>query len=97
VQVGDTVLVRKEKKGKLDANFSNEKQEVVAKEGSEVVVRDEGKCVRRNSTFVKVVPAASLESTSQSNQVKTCCQQRNLQRLVLQYEVINHQIDTMIM
>jgi hypothetical protein len=62
VQIGDNVIMRKEKKGKLDANFGKEKHTVVGKEGSELVCADEnGKAVRRNSTFVKVL------STSSSN------------------------------
>lgn len=60
IHVGDTVLMKKDKRGKLDGNFGREKQTVVAKQGSEVIVRDEnGKTTRRNSTFVKVVPKTS--------------------------------------
>lgn len=59
IEIGDQVLMRKEKGGKLDGNFESNPKTVVAKEGSEIIVRDEsGKQTRRNSTFVKVLPDA---------------------------------------
>ena len=64
IQVGDSVLMRKEKKGKLDANYSKETHVVVSKQGSEVTCENQqGKTIRRNSTFVKVVPTAGVSET----------------------------------
>ena len=58
ISVGDCVLIKKDKRGKLDANFGKDRHIVVGKQGSEVVCESNGKIVRRNSTFVKVVPNA---------------------------------------
>ena len=75
IQVGDTVLVRNDKGGKLDANFSREKQTVVDKQGSEIVVaNDEGKATRRNSTFFKVIPREPEASQFQNANKESGCQ-----------------------
>ena len=65
IEVGDKVLVRQAKVDKLTPTFKPHTQEVVAKQGSEVVVRDkEGKEVRRNISETKKLVVSDAEGNS---------------------------------
>ncbi|XP_067939624.1 uncharacterized protein [Watersipora subatra] len=72
IEVGDKVIVRKEKKGKLDANYEKESHTVIGKQGSDIVCENSrGKTVRRNSTFVKVLPLGTSASEQKACQPNT--------------------------
>ena len=69
------MLVRNNRGDKLDANFSREKQTVVDKQGSEIVVaNNEGKATRRNSTCFKVIPREPEASQLQNANKESGCQ-----------------------
>ena len=60
IEVGDSVLLKQDKRGKLDGTFSPEPQRVTAKLGSDIICQDnQGKVTRRNVTFAKAVPDQS--------------------------------------
>ena len=54
VEVGDRVLVKQPRENKLSSTFEQESYTVTQKMGSDIVVeRDDGRKMRRNSSFVK--------------------------------------------
>ena len=65
LKVGDEVLVKNDKKGKLDTNFKEEKFVVAAKAGSQITVKNGEKEYKRNSTFLKKIPAEETENLYQ--------------------------------
>lgn len=65
IEIGDKVFLKDEKMGKLEGNFDADEQTVVAKQGSEIIVVDENrKRIRRNSTFANVMPKQSENKSS---------------------------------
>jgi hypothetical protein len=56
IKVGDKVFLNEEKGGKLSSNFQPAEQEVVARYGSEIIVKGDMGTKRRNVTFAKKVP-----------------------------------------
>ena len=61
IEVGDSVLLKQDKRGKLDGTFSPEPHRVTAKLGSDIICQDnQGKVTRRNVTFAKAVPDRSI-------------------------------------
>lgn len=70
VEIGDTVVIQNEKKGKLDSNFQNKDCVVTAKAGNKLTVETpEGRVYSRNTTMVKKIPFVEQENnTNESNE-----------------------------
>lgn len=72
IEVGDTVLVKREQMGKLDTAFVPEPYKVIDKAGSKVTVESpEGAVYSRNSTCVKKYVTASDEPTPEPSPTRS--------------------------
>eukprot|EP00795_Rhopilema_esculentum_P017443 gene17443-9047_t len=88
LQVGDTVLVRQQKRDKLTTRFSKTQYKVVNRKGTQITAEDSNhRRVTRNVSFFKKLRAqmSDSEDANQSNRATYACEQevpRPAERLV---------------
>eukprot|EP00795_Rhopilema_esculentum_P010289 gene10289-18987_t len=88
LQVGDTVLVRQQKRDKLTTRFSKTQYKVVNRKGTQITAEDSNhRRVTRNVSFLKKLRAqmSDSEDANQSNRATYACEQevpRPAERLV---------------
>jgi hypothetical protein len=68
IEIGDSVLIRQEKRNKLTANFNNEPYTVTSKINCEITATNKhGHTVRRNVSHCKLIPRATSDDGNESD------------------------------
>ena len=68
IRIGDSVLIRQEKRNKLTANFNSQPYTVISRKKSEITATNKhGHTVTRNVSHCKLIPRTASESGSESD------------------------------